>query len=106
MITGLSRLAIYVGFGAMIVAGLQAPVARADSNDDAYVQTLNNDGIGHRASREQLIALGHAVCNDLSHGKSPVSEAMGLYNAADLSQHDAGMLVGAAIGAYCPQYQP
>jgi hypothetical protein len=80
-------------------------VARADSNDDAYVQALNNEGIGHRASREQLITLGHTICDDLSHGKSPVAEAMGLYNSADLSQHDAGTRVGAAISAYCARYR-
>jgi hypothetical protein len=90
----------------MIAAGLQAPVARADTNDDAYVQALKNEGIGQRASRDQLILMGHTICKDLSNGKSAVAEATGLYSSADLSEHDAGALVGGAISAYCPQYSP
>jgi hypothetical protein len=65
---------------------------------------LNNEGIGHRTPRDKLIELGHKICATLSDGVNPLKAAQDLYDAADPSQHDAGTLVGAAIGAYCPQY--
>jgi hypothetical protein len=79
--------------------------AHADSNDDLYINALNAEGIGHRASRDGLIHLGHTICSDLSNGRTPDAEMKGMYGAADLSMHDAAMLVVAAINAYCPQYK-
>jgi hypothetical protein len=97
--------AALLGAGLAAVAIGAVPVAKADDTDDPYIQVLNNEGIGHRAPRDKLIQLGHEICDDMSKGKSPVDEATGLYNSADLSQHDAGTLVGAAVAAYCPQYK-
>ena len=101
-----AKLPIYVGCGVMIAAAVQVPVARADSTDDSYIQLLmdGGQGIGHRAPRDGLIKLGHLVCDDMSHGKNPVEDANGMYSPADLSEHNR-TLVGAAVGAYCPQYK-
>ena len=81
-----------------------AGVARADDTDDRFVKALQQEGIGMRATRDQLIHLGHTICHDLDNGKSAIDEMHGLYSAADISEHDAGALVGASVGAYCPQY--
>ena len=101
---GKAKLAIYVGCGVMIAAAVQVPVARADSTDDRYMQLLMADGIGQRASQDELIKLGHRICDDMSHGKNPVEDANGLYSLGDLSEHNRS-LVGAAVGAYCLQYK-
>lgn len=69
-------------------------------------QCSNNEGIGHRAPREKLIKLGHLICGSISDGESPMEVAKSLYDSADLSQHDAETLVGPAIAAYCPQFNP
>jgi Protein of unknown function (DUF732) len=79
-----------------------APVARADTNDDTYMQTLDNAGVGHLHQRAQLITLGHLVCDNISDGMRPIDVAKSIYASADISQHDAGAVVGAAIAAYCP----
>ena len=100
------KLAIYVGCGVMIAAAVVMPVARADSSDDRYIQLLTDEGQGivQKAPRDGLIKLGHLICDDMSHGKNPVEDANGLYGAADVSEHNR-TLVGAAVGAYCPQYK-
>ena len=99
-----ATLAIYVGCGVMIAAAVVMPVARADSTDDRYIQRLTDVGIAEKAPRDVLIKLGHLICDDMSHGKNPVEDANGLYGAADVSEHNR-TLVGAAVGAYCPQYK-
>jgi hypothetical protein len=98
------KLAIYVGCAVMIAGAVQVPVARADSTDDRYVQRLTDLGIADKAPRDGLIKLGHLICDDMSHGKNPVEDANGLYSPGDLSEHNR-TLVGAAVGAYCPQYK-
>ena len=101
-----AKLAIYAGCGVMIAAAVLVPVARADSTDDSYMQLLVDEGqgISHRAPRDGLIKLGHLICDDMSHGKNPVEDSNGMYSPADLSEHNR-TLVGAAVGAYCPQYE-
>ena len=101
-----ATLAIYVGCGVMIAAAVVMPVAKADSSDDRYIQLLTDEGQGivQKAPRDGLIKLGHLICDDMSHGKNPVEDENGLYTASDLSEHNR-TLVGAAVGAYCPQYE-
>jgi hypothetical protein len=101
-----AKLAIYVGCGVMIAAAVQVPVARADSTDDRYIQALMDEGqgIADRNPRDELIKVGHLVCDDMSHGKNPVADENGLYKPTDPSEHNRS-LAGVAVGAYCPQYK-
>ena len=82
---------------AMIVA---APVA-ADATDDAFIAALQRHAIPV-ANSEKAVATAHTVCSDISTGHTERSLVLPLARAAQLSAHEAGYFIGAAIAAYCP----
>ena len=99
----------------LALTGLLVPLAifsaacgqsHADTTDQAFVRALSSQGIYSTQGPAGLIVVGHEICNDLDMGTTPYLEAQRLYNVSTLgmSTHQAGFMVGAAIGAYCPQY--
>lgn len=95
--------------GVLIAAlTLAAPSVHADSNDAVFLRTLNDGGIHGNPSG--VINLGHKVCDGLAAGASPAMiEQTMASNGTDsfhLSFDQAGFLVGASVGVYCPGYAP
>ncbi len=88
------------------IAVITAPLANADSTDDAYLQTLKDKGITWPSGSDQtMVQIGHAVCTDWSRGftfEQTLADAKsGLPQLADAS---LAKILGAATGVYCPQY--
>jgi hypothetical protein len=88
------------------IAVLAAPIANADSSDDAYLQTLKDKGITWPSSADQtMVQIGHAVCTDWAHGftfeQTFADAKQGLPQLQDAS---LAKIMGAATGVYCPQY--
>jgi Protein of unknown function (DUF732) len=88
------------------IAVITAPIANADSADDAYLSTLKDKGITWPSSADQtMVQIGHAVCTDWSKGftfEQTLADAKsGLPQLADAS---LAKILGAATGVYCPQY--
>jgi hypothetical protein len=91
-------------FAAALIAALAlAAPASADKTDDFFVKVLTDEGIGKGIPPAQLIHLGHTICSDLGNGISMKDEANGLFKSG-IGAHDAGALIGASVGAYCPQH--
>ncbi|MFC3774710.1 DUF732 domain-containing protein [Mycolicibacterium holsaticum] len=55
------------------------------------------------ATPENKVAAGQGVCSDWANGATLESEIASL--SEHLDPHDAGMLIGAATAAFCPQYE-
>ncbi|SPM28507.1 DUF732 domain-containing protein [Mycobacterium terramassiliense] len=88
------------------VAVIAAPLANADSADDAYLQTLKDKGITWPSGADQtMVQIGHAVCTDWSKGmtfEQTLADAKsGMPQLADAS---LAKIMGASTGVYCPQY--
>lgn len=50
-------------------AVITAPIANADSTDDAYLQRLKDNGITWpNGSDQTVVQIGHATCGDWSKG--------------------------------------
>jgi hypothetical protein len=79
------------------------PAARADPNDDKFIQALQSQGITF-ASPEAAIAAGHLVCTKLAQGETENQVAQDVINETDLDPYHAGYFVGASVGAYCQQF--
>ncbi|WP_101953330.1 DUF732 domain-containing protein [Mycobacterium intracellulare] len=92
--------AILVWVAALIVA----PPASADQSDDAFLATLQRHGIVF-ANRDTAIATGHQVCTGLATGQTRANLALSLVKNTDLSAHEAGYFIGAAVTSYCLQYR-
>lgn len=82
---------------------LCAPVAGA-SPEDAFLDVLGDAGVTWPgATPENMVEAGHGVCQDWANGATLEGEIAGL--AEYLDPHDAGVLVGAATAAFCPEYE-
>lgn len=87
-----------------------APAASADPIDVVYFNGLTSHGItasqlGVAFDLAAAVKLGHGICKDLRSGSTPIDEGMRLYETINhrISQEQAYLWVGAAIGAYCPE---
>ena len=93
----------FVLVGMAASALLCAPVAAA-SPEDNFLSVLNEEGVTWPgATPANMIAAGRDVCEDWSNGATLEGEIAGL--SEHLDPNDAGMLVGAATAAFCPQYE-
>ncbi len=88
---------------ALIAAGVGpavAPPAWADSSDDTFIATLDGTGVPY-TSKSAAVNVGRSVCDQLHNGvgfKKVALIAMG----SGLTPVQAGKLMSAAVGAYCP----
>jgi hypothetical protein len=89
---------------------MSAPAASADSVDVVYFNGLTAHGItpsrlGVAFDLASAVQLGHAICNDLRTGSTPIEEGTRVYDTANhkITQEQAFWWVGDAIGSYCPE---
>jgi hypothetical protein len=94
-----------IGGVAAAVVLLVAGVARADTNDDMFLQLVNGAGItGYSPSG--IINLGHKICDGLVAG-APYDTVKQLLVSNStpsfhLTEEQAGRLMVVSIASYCP----
>lgn len=79
-----------------------AAQADADPNEWAYIAALDSEGI-YYSSEAAAIDAGESVCEGLDAGLSLRAIGAVAMNAG-YSASDAGYILGAAVGAFCPEY--
>jgi hypothetical protein len=90
--------------GLAAAALICAPIAAADNADDAFIGALTEQGVTWPgATPANQIAAGKGVCQDWAAGATFESEVASL--APNLTAEDAAFLIGAATGAYCPEFE-
>lgn len=102
-----------VGLGQLMLA--LAPHAVADTNDNVYVNAMDENNIQSVGGPADLIFAGHQVCGFLSPSVSPPMVTDYVYRASlyggrfytggshiPITNGQAGILVNDAIGTYCP----
>ena len=95
-----ARLLLMAALGTLVAA---APAAHADATNDAFLSALTAKGI-HFGSADKAFIAGHEVCDELGNGKSAIQVASSVQSNTNMDGYHAGFFVGAAIRAYCPQY--
>lgn len=81
---------------------LSIGVAHADSNDDDFVQSLNNVGVG--GAPADLISNAHLVCTGLDNGNTPASIRDAFVSQTGSTPNTAATFVALSATHYCPQY--
>ena len=76
----------------------------ATSIDDQFIAALDTAGISYH-SRAEAINAGHLVCTKLAAGETPQQVAQDLISSSNLDPYHGGFVTGAAIAAYCRQYE-
>ena len=95
-------LAAVLGAAALIAA----PIANADTADDAFLQTLTKSGITWpNGSDQAMVKVGHAVCTDWANGFTFEQTLADAKSGLGLDDKPAAQIMGAATGVYCPQYE-
>lgn len=101
--------------GSLVSLGLllSAPTAGADPTDDAFIEVLDMGDISY-TSPDSAIAGAHQVCLMLDKAEAvfPTAGTQIFQEAVKyvseetgMSLPDTGYVVGASIGAYCPDNQ-
>ncbi|BBY19500.1 DUF732 domain-containing protein [Mycolicibacterium litorale] len=82
-----------------------APVAAAGPEED-FLTIIRNEGIVWEAvDTPAVLDTGHAVCTDWSNGATFADEVGDLLSVTDWTDYQAGVFIGAATGAFCPQFE-
>ncbi len=91
---------------AFAVASLvSAPAAFATPEDD-FLQVIAGGGIDWPPDKTpQVIETGQAVCQDWDNGASFEQEVADLTGVTSWTDYQAGYFIGAATGAFCPEYE-
>ena len=86
---------------AAVMTLVAAPLAHADDTDAAFIDAMRSHGIGSVSGSDQdLIKVGHSVCDLLAGGYS-VNAVIDM--SSRLSDEDPTYLVRTAAATYCPQ---
>jgi Protein of unknown function (DUF732) len=87
------------------VAMVTAPLASAGPEDD-FLNVISGEGIDWPASKTQnVIDTGHAVCTDWRNGADLATEVSDLQSDTGWDDHQTGVFINAATGAFCPEYE-
>jgi hypothetical protein len=81
---------------------LSTGVAHADSNDDDFVQKVNNVWV--IGAPADLINNAHLVCKDLDSGTDVDRLADAFVSQMGFTSGRAAKFVAASVTHYCPQY--
>jgi Protein of unknown function (DUF732) len=89
----------------VLAVGLAAP-AYADSTDDAFIANLSTSGMNYGAPDKAIQVAKTVVCGTLSNNPSTSNADLiaKVTGATNWPTVDAAYFTGAAIQAYCPQY--
>lgn len=89
-------------FAAIALVG--APAAVADPEGD-FLTIISDGGITWPSDKTaQVIETGYAVCQDWENGATFEQEVADLTEVTSWSDYQAGYFIGAATGAFCPEY--
>lgn len=103
---GLAWLALACIIMGLALAASCAPPAYAGPNEDAaFIDTLIAYDVPMPGGASEAQRVAHVVCDDLAAGATILHE-IAVVHLANLSYSSdaASYFVGAAVGAYCPQF--
>jgi hypothetical protein len=98
-----TKIAGSVFTGLTAAALICAPLAAASPEDD-FLNAIESQGVTWEgATPANMVAAGQGVCEDWASGATFAQEVASL--EPHLSTNDAAFLIGAATGAFCPEYE-
>ncbi|WP_255605098.1 DUF732 domain-containing protein [Mycolicibacterium xanthum] len=87
------------------MALVSAPAAIADPEGD-FLTVISGAGITWPSDKTaQVIETGYAVCQDWDNGATFEQEVADLTGVTNWTDYQAGYFIGAATGAFCPDYE-
>ena len=78
------------------LAPLATPVI-AHADDQTYLDALSDQQFYNRIGPQKLLAVGHAVCDELASGTDETDIIDEVRNTLNLSSYAAGFVVGVAM---------
>jgi hypothetical protein len=84
-----------------------APLAKADDNDQAFIETLDKYGLQYGKPLKATLMAKTFVCGELDADPSATLDDVvsGVADNTNWSYADSAYFAGVAIAAYCPKYK-
>ena len=100
----MKRLLLLAGLSAMV--GLAAPANAAPTGiDGQFLATLNGAGLSHRANDDATVSAGHAVCQLMDAGLSPMDTVVAVQTTnPGFTLQRAAEFARIAAQNYCPEH--
>jgi hypothetical protein len=99
-----TRAAAATTLVSLIVLGAGAGLASADTAQDTeFLSALDKQGIAY-TSPEKATKLAHAICGEFDRGTTLNEVTTKLLEPGKLSAYNAGYIIGASVGIYCPEH--
>lgn len=102
--------AIHPSVTARTTTTTAAPVAKTPTPEDRFIETLDEYGVDYGTTDEGILA-GHTTCLFIDEGGSPAEliyemafDPTGGQVLPNISNDELPLLMGAAIGALCPEH--
>lgn len=86
----------------LLAVVLHTGEAHADSNDDDFIQKVNNNGVA--GAPADLIRVAHQVCAGLDGGNTPDAIRDALSSQLGLRPDRAAIFIAFSATHYCPRY--
>jgi hypothetical protein len=87
--------------GAAVVVAMAAPVASANSVDDAFIAAIDGYPVTY-STAENAIALAHTVCDYLAAGQTSEAVAVEIGQPANWTVAQSVFFVQSSTHSYCP----
>ncbi len=100
----MKRLLLLAGLSAMV--GLAAPAHAAPSGvDGQFLATLSGAGLSHSGSDQATVSAGHAVCQLMDAGLSPMDTVVAVQTTnPGFTIQKAGEFAAISTAHYCPEH--
>jgi hypothetical protein len=102
---------VFIGVGLIMLAlsfagstGNASTTNNAAAEDSVYISTLDQYNIPY-SSATNAIAAAHSICDELANGTTGSAIIFTIAAGTTYSQTQAGAIVGASVGSYCPQFK-
>lgn len=104
MLGGMKRFLLLAGLCAMVVLAAPAQAAPAGV-DGQFLTTLTGAGLSHSGSDQATVSAGHAVCQLMDAGLSPMDTVVAVQTTnPGFTIHTAAQFAAISTAHYCPQY--
>ena len=100
-----AAVAAIIGAAGLGAAGLASAATPYTASDLTYLDILDENDITY-TSTDFAIDMGYEICYQIDNGASLDEVASTVDYYSSMSDYDNGIVIGAAIVAYCPAYAP
>ena len=88
-----------------VPGGPPPPPMSSDSEEEIFIDVVRGEIDYLGGSDQDLINLGYEICESFDYGESFSDVTIVIMDNAGVAPYDAGFIIGASVGAFCPEHE-